>query len=47
MPETYAAALRTGEPCVVTRIENGMCLLPLRCVLPADDPAVAKAVIAV
>jgi L-seryl-tRNA(Ser) seleniumtransferase len=47
LPEHYAAALRTGDPCVVGRLERGRCLLDLRCV-PADaDTAVTKAVLAV
>lgn len=36
LTEPFAAALRTGEPCVVTRVERGRCLLDLRCV-PADQ----------
>jgi L-seryl-tRNA(Ser) seleniumtransferase len=47
LPESYAAALRTGDPCIVGRVERGRCLLDLRCV-PADtDGAVTKAVLAV
>ena len=42
-----AAALRTGDPSVVARIEHGRCLIDLRCVDPADDARVADAVRAV
>lgn len=47
LSESYAAALRTGEPCVVGRIEDGRCLLDLRCVPAEDDASVLKAVLAV
>jgi L-seryl-tRNA(Ser) seleniumtransferase len=47
LPESYAAALRRGDPCVVGRIARGRCLLDLRCVPAADDGVVAKAVLAV
>jgi L-seryl-tRNA(Ser) seleniumtransferase len=47
LPESFAARLRSGEPCVVGRVEGGRCLLDLRCV-PADDDALTlKAVLAV
>jgi L-seryl-tRNA(Ser) seleniumtransferase len=36
--DAWARALRTGDPCVVGRVERGRCLLDLRCV-PADDDA--------
>jgi L-seryl-tRNA(Ser) seleniumtransferase len=36
--DEWARALRTGDPCVVGRVERGRCLLDLRCV-PADDDA--------
>ena len=45
-PDAWALALRTGEPCVVGRVERGRCLLDLRCVPPADDARVAAAVTA-
>jgi L-seryl-tRNA(Ser) seleniumtransferase len=35
LPETCAAALRHGDPPVVGRVENGHCLLDLRCI-PSD-----------
>jgi L-seryl-tRNA(Ser) seleniumtransferase len=45
--ETYAPALRLGEPAVVARVENRRCLLDLRCI-PADaDPTLIAAVRAV
>jgi L-seryl-tRNA(Ser) seleniumtransferase len=40
----YAAALRTGTPAVVGRVEQGALLLDLRCVPPADDDALYTAV---
>jgi L-seryl-tRNA(Ser) seleniumtransferase len=47
LPERLAAPLRTGTPPVVGRIENGVLLLDLRCVEPADDARIAAAVRAV
>ncbi|MCU1658671.1 MAG: L-seryl-tRNA(Sec) selenium transferase [Pseudonocardiales bacterium] len=47
LPESYAAALRSGRPPIVGRVERGRCLLDLRCVDSADDEAVAAAVRAV
>jgi L-seryl-tRNA(Ser) seleniumtransferase len=47
LPENYAEALRTGDPCIVTRLEDGLCLLDLRCVPVIHEVAVAKAVIAI
>jgi L-seryl-tRNA(Ser) seleniumtransferase len=46
LPESCAAALRTGAPAVVGRIENGRCLLDLRTVAPEDDEALLQAVLA-
>ena len=47
LPEHYAAALRTGTPAVLGRIERGRCLLDLRA-LPAEaDDALLGAVLAV
>jgi len=40
----YAAPLRTGDPAVVGRIEDGRCLLDLRTVAPEDDAALLAAV---
>jgi len=44
LPERYAAALRTGSPPVVGRLEAGRCLLDLRTVAPAEDELLATAV---
>jgi L-seryl-tRNA(Ser) seleniumtransferase len=46
LPESYAAALRTGTPAVVGRLEDGRCLLDLRTVAPEDDDALVAAVLA-
>jgi L-seryl-tRNA(Ser) seleniumtransferase len=46
LPEALADRLRAGEPCVVGRVVGGRLLLDLRCVDPADDDAVASAVLA-
>jgi L-seryl-tRNA(Ser) seleniumtransferase len=42
--DAWALALRTGDPCVVGRVERGRCLLDLRCVPPPQDTALAVAV---
>jgi L-seryl-tRNA(Ser) seleniumtransferase len=47
LPETYAAALRTGRVPVVGRLEAGRCLLDLRAVPPQDDERLYGAVRAV
>ena len=47
LPERYAAALRTADPCVVGRIDGGRCLLDLRCVAPESDAVIGKAVLEV
>jgi len=44
LPAPYAEALRTGDPCVVARVERGRCLVDLRCVPEASDEAVREAV---
>jgi L-seryl-tRNA(Ser) seleniumtransferase len=46
LPERYAAPLRAGEPPVIGRVEDGRCLLDLRCVRPADDESVFDAIAA-
>ena len=46
LPAEVAAALRTGDPCVVGRVERDRCLLDLRCVPEADDARLAAAVLA-
>nr|WP_173042414.1 L-seryl-tRNA(Sec) selenium transferase [Phytohabitans flavus] len=45
LPPQLAAALRTGTPAVVGRVEHGALLLDLRCVRPADDDALYAAVV--
>ena len=47
LPSSYAEALRTGDPCVVGRVERDRCLLDLRCVPQSDDGQVRDAVLAV
>ena len=47
LPESYAAALRVGDPGIVGRVERGRCLLDLRCVAADTDALVTKAVLAV
>jgi L-seryl-tRNA(Ser) seleniumtransferase len=44
LPEQYAAALRSGDPAVLGRLEHGRCLLDLRAVAPEDDAVLAAAV---
>ena len=44
--DAWARALRTGDPCVVGRVERGRCLLDLRCIAPVDDVRVHAAVAA-
>lgn len=44
LPESYAAALRAGNPPVVGRLEAGRCLLDLRTVAPGDDELLIAAV---
>ncbi|KAA1248919.1 L-seryl-tRNA(Sec) selenium transferase [Mycobacterium simiae] len=44
LPESYAAALRTGHPPVVGRVEDGRCLLDLRTVAPEEDDLLLAAV---
>jgi L-seryl-tRNA(Ser) seleniumtransferase len=46
LPERYAAALRTGDPAVVARVEHGRCLVDPRCIAPSDDDALVQAVLA-
>jgi L-seryl-tRNA(Ser) seleniumtransferase len=45
LPHSLALLLRTGEPPVVGRVEDGRCLLDLRTVAPSDDDALASAVL--
>ncbi|ASW55129.1 L-seryl-tRNA(Sec) selenium transferase [Plantactinospora sp. KBS50] len=44
LPEAYAPVLRAGTPPVLGRVERGRLLLDLRCVAPADDAELARAV---
>ena len=44
LPASYAQALRSGEPCVVGRVERDRCLLDLRCIAPQDDAQLVAAV---
>jgi len=47
LPEPYAVPLRTGEPAVIGRIQDGRCLLDLRCVPAERDGDLRTAVLAV
>jgi L-seryl-tRNA(Ser) seleniumtransferase len=47
LPDRYAAALRTGEPAVLGRVEHGHCLLDLRALPPEADHTIAAAVLQV
>ena len=47
LPERYADALRTGDPCVLARSARGRCLIDLRCVPSESDDDIARAVDAV
>lgn len=47
LPETYAAALRRGDPPVIGRLDRGRLLLDLRCVPVGYDDAVRTAVLRV
>jgi L-seryl-tRNA(Ser) seleniumtransferase len=47
LPQEFAAALRTGTPAVIGRVERGCCLLDLRCVSVEHDAALRDAVLAV
>jgi L-seryl-tRNA(Ser) seleniumtransferase len=44
LPASFAAALRTGQPCVVGRVERDRCLLDLRCIPEDEDDRLAAAV---
>ena len=46
LPPAYAQVLRLGTPSVVGRVQDGRCLLDLRCVPPGDDVRVRDAVLA-
>jgi L-seryl-tRNA(Ser) seleniumtransferase len=47
LPERFAAALRTGTPAVLGRLERGHLLLDLRALAPEQDEELAVAVLAV
>ncbi|WP_236979716.1 MULTISPECIES: L-seryl-tRNA(Sec) selenium transferase [Mycobacterium] len=44
LPESAAAALRTGRPAVLPRVHDGACLLDLRCIPESDDDRLLAAV---
>jgi L-seryl-tRNA(Ser) seleniumtransferase len=44
LPASYALPLRTGDPCVVGRVERDRCLLDLRCIAEEDDERLVLAV---
>jgi L-seryl-tRNA(Ser) seleniumtransferase len=44
-PQALAAALRTGDPAIVARIESGRVLLDLRTVAPEEDRIVISSLI--
>jgi L-seryl-tRNA(Ser) seleniumtransferase len=46
IPAAYADPLRQGDPVVVGRVEDGRCLLDLRCVPSGDEAAVLQRVCA-
>jgi L-seryl-tRNA(Ser) seleniumtransferase len=46
LPESFAAALRAGDPAVLGRLDRGRCLLDLRALPPDADEALAAAVLA-
>jgi L-seryl-tRNA(Ser) seleniumtransferase len=47
LPESLATPLRTGDPAVVGRLEQGRLLLDLRSVPPPDDEVLIAAILAV
>jgi L-seryl-tRNA(Ser) seleniumtransferase len=46
LPEAFAAALRSGAPAVLGRVDRGRCLLDLRAVPPGADATLRDAVLA-
>jgi len=44
LPEKIAGHLRTGNPAVLPRVNDGSCLIDLRCVPAADDDRILNAV---
>ncbi|MDQ3989111.1 MAG: L-seryl-tRNA(Sec) selenium transferase [Actinomycetota bacterium] len=45
LPERYAAALRAGDPAVLSRLEHSRCLLDLRAVPPEADAQLRQCVL--
>lgn len=45
LPESLAKPLRVGEPSVVTHVQDGACLVDVRCVDPSDDHVLAARII--
>lgn len=45
LPARFAAALRAGDPAVLSRVENGRCLLDLRALPAAADDELRRAVL--
>jgi len=46
VPEAWAAHLRSGDLCVVARLERGQCLVDLRCIPPESDALLLTALLA-
>lgn len=44
LPEAAARLLRTGEPAVLPRVHDGVCLVDLRCIPESDDARLLAAV---
>ncbi|MCT2183275.1 L-seryl-tRNA(Sec) selenium transferase [Brevibacterium casei] len=44
LPEDFAEPLRLGDPAVVARVHQGVCLVDLRCVPETSDGALADAI---
>ncbi|GAA0034498.1 L-seryl-tRNA(Sec) selenium transferase [Brevibacterium metallidurans] len=44
LPAEFAAPLRLGDPAVVGRVHQGVCLIDLRCVPESSDTAIAEAI---
>lgn len=44
LPAEFAAPLRLGDPAVVGRVHQGVCLIDLRCVPESSDTAVVDAI---
>lgn len=44
LPEEFASVLRLGDPAVVARVHQGVCLVDLRCVPASADDALADAI---